>query len=651
MMVVLGMVLVLVLLAALVLFVAGKETALSVNRMNGGQGLYIAEGGAVAGRAALMAYLGAYPVGPSTVDPTLTSTTASTWYANGVPTSQNPLGLLDYLDIDGQRFALAAGPTTASETFQVNWGLATPHLKLQTAGAPVNTLGSGSYTASVVLSPNPTPDASCSGGPCAIHLLGPDYYELFYNYTVTSQSSVETFARRAVTLSGSFSIQLRLQSFSMYALFTDTHTTPTGSAIWFTSNTSFNGPVHTNGEFRFAFFPTFTDRVESVSTNAWFNNGGSPIELANNENVVNGTRIDAPLVPPDPIPQAAAPANFTRGTPSVPLPNGPYNQQGVAIGLNPGNTGQVTTAQIDAAIPELTGAGSVQNGIYVPVVDSNANCRSDSTEAMKGGVYVQGNLDSLTLGVSGTTAVYTLVQGSTTTTVTVDRTNNQTTVSSNGWLAPPSGGGCPGAGPGPATRTFTGVPKGWQGPGNANGTIIYVQGAINALSGTLQQNEQTTIAVSGTITISGNVQYQTPPNPSDPTSNPTNLLGLYSSGGDIVIGTSAPNNLVLQAVLMAGSGGSLYNSSVNVANYNSGAPRGTVNLLGGLIEKYYGAFGTFNPSTGQQATGYGRAFTFDTRMSRGFTPPYFPTTNQFVLAQGSQPFAGVKPTWRETQPH
>jgi len=195
------------------------------------------------------------------------------------------------------------------------------------------------------------------------------------------------------------------------------------------------------------------------------------------------------------------------------------------------------------------------------------------------------------------------------------------------------------------------VPKGWQGPGNANGTIVYVQGSINALSGTLQQNEQTTVAASGTITISNNVQYQTPPNPSDPTSNPTNVLGLYSSGGDIVIGASAPNNLVIQAVLMAGSAGSSYRSSVTVANYNQGSSRGTVTLLGGLIEKYYGAFGTANAQTGQQLTGYGRAFTFDPRMSRGFNPPYFPTTNEFMVVAGSQPLAGVKATWREATPH
>jgi len=646
----LSMILVLTILAALVLFLSGKETALSGVRLSGSESLYIAEGGAYGGRAALMAYMNAYPVGVTSVDPSLGTTTAAAWYANGNNAAQNPFGVLDYLVTDGQRFSLGATSTTASETFQVNWGSAYPHLKLVTTGTPANPLGAGTYAASVTLQPNPTADASCAGGPCAVHQTAPAAYEIFYKYTVTSDGQVSPKFRRRVTLSGTYSIQLSLQSFALYALFTDTHTTPTGSPIWFTSNTNFNGPVHTNGEFRFAFFPTFTSKLESVNANAWFNNGGSPIELAKTENVQNGTRVDAPLVPPDPNPQAATPAAFTLGAPAVPLPSSPFNQQGVSIGRNPTDASAVTTGQIAGAIPELTGAGSIPSGIYVPVVDSNANCRSDAGEAMKGGVYVQGNLDSLTLGVSGTTAVYTLVQGSTTTTVTVDRTNNQTTVSSNGWLAPPSGGGCPGAGPGPATRTFTGVPKGWQGPGDPNASIIFVQGNVNGVSGTLQQNEQTTIAASGTITISGNLQYQTPPNPADPTSNPTNVLGLYSSGGDIVIGPTAPNNVIIQAILMAGSSGSSYNSSVNVQNYNSGSPRGTVNLLGGLIEKYYGAFGTFSPSTGQNLTGYGRAFTYDTRMSRGFTPPFFPTTNLYVVTDGSQPLAGVKATWREGTP-
>ena len=653
----LSMILVLTVLAALVLSLSGKETALSGVRLAGTESLYAAEGGAYGGRAALMAFMNAYPVGSTTVDPSLSQATAATWYAGGNNAAQNPFGVLDYLVTDGQRFSLGSTSGTPSETFQVNWGRPYTHLKLQTTGTPTNPMGPGTYAATVMLQPLPTPDASCSGGPCAVHQTAPGAYEIFYKYTVTSDGQISPKFRRRVTLTGNYSIVVSLQSFAMYALFTDTHTTPTGSPIWFTSTTNFNGPVHTNGEFRFSFFPTFAGKIDSVSSKAWYNNNNSPVELANTENVVGGTRIDAPLVPPDPNPQAATPANFTLGSPTVPLPAGAFSQQGTAVGRNPTNSSAVTAAQIASAIPELTGAGSIPSGIYVPVTDSNGNCRSDPLETMKGGIYVQGNLDSLTMGVSGNNAVYTLVQGSTTTTVTVDRASNLTTVQSNAWMTPPSGGGCPGAGSGlSSSRQFIGVPKGWQGPGNTNASMIFVNGSIGngttgtGVSGTLQQNEQTTIAASGSIMISGNVQYQTPPNPADPTSNPINVLGLYSAGGDIVIGAAAPNNVTIQAVLMAGTSASGYNSSVYVQNFNTGSPRGNVNLLGGMIEKYYGGFGTFNQSTGQQVTGYGRAFTYDTRMSRGVTPPFFPTTNQYTVLDGSQPLAGVKPTWREATP-
>jgi hypothetical protein len=648
MMAVLGMIAVLTLFGSLAMFVAGREIAMSGMRFQGAQSLYITEGGAVAGRAALMAYLGVYPTGITKVDPSLTGTTISTWYAGGQNSLQTPLAVLNYLVIDGQQFTT---PFTSPATFQVNWGLATTHLKLQTTGTPVNTLANGTYTASVTLTPNPTADASCSLGPCAIHQLGPNWYEIFYSYTVTSIVTVNPKLRREVTLQGSFSIQLRLQNFAVYALFTDTHTLPDGTPVWFTNTTTFNGPVRTNGEFRFLQFPTFNSTLESVNPNAWFYNGGTNVELAANENVSGGgVRIDAPLVPPASSPQAAAPATFTRGVPTLSLPNGPYNQQGVAIGLNPGNTTPVTAAQIAAAVPELNGALSIPNGIYVPVAGT---CQSIPNANMGGGIYVAGNVDSLTMslgGVSNNLAVYTLTQGTTTTTITVDRANNQTTVTSNNWLPPSTSPPCSGGSPGPATRTFTGVPKGYQpGPGSNNATVIYVDGAVNSLSGTLQQNEQTTIAASGDITIQGNVLYQTPPNPSDPTSNPTNLLGLYSSGGNIVIGASAPNNVTVHAVMMAGSTPNLATSQIYVAGYNTGSPRGTATVIGGLIEQYYGAFGTVN-SSGVQLTGYGRNFTYDTRMSRGFSPPYFPTTNQFVVSEGSAQLAGARPTWREATP-
>ncbi|TMI85182.1 MAG: DUF4900 domain-containing protein, partial [Bacillati bacterium ANGP1] len=343
MMALLAMVLVLTTLAALVLYLTGKETALAAVRLTGAQSLYAAEGGAFAGRSALMAYVNAYPQGSSSVDPNLGDAQASGWYAGGTNSIQTPFALFNYLVTDGQRLS----PSTTSPTFQVNWGSGWPHLKLQIGGAPVNAMGGGQYTALVQLFPNAQADGSCNpaGSPCVVHKLGPSWYEIFYKYTVTSDGQVPPKFRRRVVLNGSFSVQLRLQSFSMYALFTDVHNSPTGGPVWFAGTTNFTGPVHTNGEFRFAQFPTFTDKLESVNSKAWFYNNGANIELGSPENVVSGTRVDAPLVPPDPNPQAATPANFTLGASTVPMPTNSFNQQGVAVGRNPTDSSAVTTAQ------------------------------------------------------------------------------------------------------------------------------------------------------------------------------------------------------------------------------------------------------------------------------------------------------------------
>jgi hypothetical protein len=655
---------VLVILGALILYLSGKEIALSATRMTGVQGLNIAEGGGVAARAALMVLMGANPTDVVTVDASLSGTTLASWYAGGDPASQNSLRLFDYLVLDGQRYTTGATSATNALSFEVNWALPYAHRKLQlaTGTPPANPLGAGSYTATLVVSRRLAPHPTDPGQPLRyIQQLGVDHYEFYYTYTITSDGQVPPWpARRRVTMSRDFSVQIQRQSFAHYALFTHVHTTPSGGDIWFTSRTSFDGPVHTNGEFRFAFFPKFgtpdsdgtcppnnaaPTRLSSVSRYAWFNNNGNPRRLQANENVVNGVRRDAPVLP-DCTPSNLSDdndnqaADFTRGAASIPMPSNPYSQKGVSIGRDPADTTTVTNLQIRQAVPELPdNTSTVPNGIYVPVVDANGNGLSDPGEALAGGIYVQGDLSGLTLSVGGAgnnLAVYTLVQGSQTVTVTVDRDAQTTTVTNTAWSSP-------------QTRTFVGVPKGWQGPGNNNATLIYVQGNINALSGTLEEKEQTTIAASGRIDITDHLRYEVPPVVTDPNSNPLNVLGLYSANNDIRITTAAPNDLDIHAVLMAGNVGDGYNSSVNVQNYDSGSPRGYVRLIGGVIEEYYGAFGTFDPDTGNPRTGYGRDFRYDRRMSRGFTPPYFPTTPLFEITQ-VQGLAGARPVWREAAP-
>ncbi len=663
---VLLMVFVLAVISALVLYLSGKEIALTAVRRTGAQSLYIAEGGAISARSALMAFMNADPIGVATLDPSLGGGNLLGLFAGGNPNAQNPFGLLDYIVVDSQRFSLGAMPATGSVTFNLNWSLPQTHRKLEVAGGapPSNVLGGGTYAATVVISKRLAPHASCLPGlDCYIHRLGPDEYEYFFTYSITSDGQMPPRARRRVTLSHDFSIRVRRQNFAQYALFTDVHLTPSGGAIWFTSRTSFDGPAHTNGEFRFAFFPKYgtpdsgspcdptriaTTPLTSVNTRAWFNNNGSPVERSSNENVVSGVRRDAPVVP-DCTPTNYAddndnpPANFTRGVPAVPMPTNAYSQKGVSIGRDPNDTSPVTNSQIRQAVPELAdNASAVPNGIYVPVTDTILvpPDTSNDGEPIRGGIYVQGSLDSLTLSLGGPSnnlAIYTLVQGSQTVTVTVDRVAMTTTVANSAW-------------PSPQTRTFVGVPKGWQGPGSENAAIIYAEGNILSLSGTLEEKEQTTVAASGRIDITNHIRYEDPPVVADPNDNPLNLLGIYSASNDIRITTSAPNDLEIHAVLMAGNASDAFNSSVNVQNYNSGSPRGTMRLIGGIIEEYYGAFGTFNPSTGNPLTGYGRDFRFDRRMSRGFAPPYFPATNRFEVFQGSNGLAGVRPTWREARP-
>lgn len=643
---VLIMVFILAVLSSLILYLSGKEVALATFRRTSAGSLYVSEGGAVAARSALMAFMSSDPVGVSTVDPSAGPATVLGWYAGGIAANQNPFAIYDFIVLDGLRFTLAATSGTNSVTFHLNWGLAQAHRKFQVpaGGPPANTLGGGTYAATVVVTKRLVAHSSCGGaGSCYIHLLNPDEYEFFYTYTITSDGQVPPRARRRVTFSQDFSFRLSRQNFAEYALFRNITTTPTGANVWFGPNDIFDGPVHTNSRFRFSKFPRFTDRVTSVDTMASFYNLGAPVTLAANENVVGGVRRDGPVLP-DATPSIAddadnPPANFTRGVASIPIPANAYSQKGVSVGRDPVDTTAVTNLQIRQSIPELAdNAMAVPSAIYVPVADNNGNGVSNAGEPLAGGIYVQGSLTSLTLtlgGGSNELAVYTLVAGAQTVTVTVDRAAMTTTVTNTAWGAP-------------VTRTFTGVPKGWQGPGSNNAGMIYVEGGISSLSGTLEEKEQTTIAASGLIDITTHLRYEDPPNPADPNDNPLNVLGVYSASNHIRFTAGTPVNLDIQAVLMAGNTADGFNSSVNSENYST-RPIGTLNLLGGIIEEYSGPVGTLDAS-GNQLSGFARNYVYDRRMSRGYAPPYFPTTTIFEIVNGTQPLAGVRPIWREASP-
>jgi len=416
-------------------------------------------------------------------------------------------------------------------------------------------------------------------------LVAEDVWDFPYNYSITSIGNAQAM-RRKVILRGDFTVRVQRDNFARYALFTDHHSLPSGGTVWFNNMTHFYGPIHTNEHFSFAFNPTFDGLVTQHKNDACFLHNGC---------------IDADSFPPLDVPVLNA--GFNRGVDEINLESSIQKEdlQEQAWGGTP---------------------GTPPPGIYVP--NDGAN--------LTAGIYVRGD-STINMDAVGGNAVYTITQGSTTKIITVDY--GEEVIGDEHTTVQTVGG---------STNIFNGLPDGIDDVG----TIIYVDGAVNSLGGTVQKQSQVTISSEKDIVVTDNIFYEeftpgqgTPGQPGYVPPNAegtTNLLGILSWGGYVRIGSSAPNNVNIHGTVMARNG------IFTVDNYTSPPPRGAATLLGGVITQFYGAFGTFNSQTGQQISGYGRNFVYDGRMAEGASPPYFPSMRTFIAFTND---ITDKITWQE----
>ncbi len=544
-----GMALVIVLLVVLVFAILGSAfIARTVNEKNTAerekllnQAFYVAEAGGDAGLAKLDELINTDLLNTiNATSPNVVSTKAST-YAS----TSDTLGLLmEYVKVAN------VAQLTLSGTEAQYSGVATA-------------LGAGAYTYNIVIKKKSNPVT-----------ISADMWDFPYYYQVNATSTVQNMNRK-VSLNGDFTVRVQRDNFAKYALFTDHHTMPDLTTVWFTNRTSFAGPLHTNERLSFAFNPgaVFDGAVDQQYATARFYNNGFPLLADAAQNGV----VDVPTFN----------STYTRNAPAIVLAS--------------------AVVQADLANQANGGTAIGANGIYVPVTGAN----------MKGGIYVKGN-PTITLAVDASNnAKYTIAMGGfSTRTITVDRALNRTGVK--------IGSG--------ATTYYNGLPDGIDNLG----TIIYVDGAINGLSGTIQQDTQMTISTNSDINITNNLKYAdynaavgtpgtggyVPPN----ADSKTNLLGLVSWNGNINITTAAPNNVEIHAIAMARNG----ILQVNSYGDTGVGSRGVATLLGGVITQYYGAFGLFDSSTGNAISGYGRNFVYDQRTLLGTAPPYFPSMNTFI---------------------
>lgn len=462
----------------------------------------------------------------------------------------------------------------------------------------------------------------------------PENQDYAIPFVMVSEATLAGF-KRNVVMQGEYRFTVGRVTFAQYALFTNIHKGESNDAVWFTDNTLFDGPVHTNEYFRFFNEPWFGHKVTSA---------GCPTNQ-------RGTRVN---------PSTGVQEEYCR---SATYGAYFYDRRDTLrrnLGPNP---------QYGSHKPILSGGVDWQ-AEYVPLP---TNSFVQANEANAAGIHFgdDSNVTSLNLwaanssgnplscntsgACSGGPVVYQYVEAE------VERcTSYNWRGDCNGWATTTvryrfaeDGVLQAGTRSGGVWSWATALNKTGQPITNFNG-VIYADGDVARFGGPARSTAsnpktsapaiasfaQITVVADGSLTITRDLKYQDPPCASAPVRNSDNsvtpaqcenldainVLGVYTQKGNIEIGNNnsssadnAPVDVNIQGVLMSSEG------VVAVEDYNRGDARGAVNLMGGIIENKYGAFGTFNSNSGRMSTGYSRNFTYDPRMYASVSPPYFPT--------------------------
>lgn len=368
----------------------------------------------------------------------------------------------------------------------------------------------------------------------------------------------------------------RQGSFGQYAYFTDAEKSPGGSTISWKAGEVCDGPAHSNN-------------ANSTPFNINYNGSTSPIFT----DFLSSSAASITYQPSAPTTTSALAKVYSMGSkgymlsaPVVKMPDSSAVQQNAAWG---DSSAQPTTT-----------------GVYV---------RTNKA----GGIYIVGDASIVMSRDTSGRQVIAITQSSKTTTITVNLAGTTTYTGT--------------VGSGSASSPSSAVPNG----------VIYCTGAITGLSGEITDNLYSngkitarsawtiaTNAVNGKdVTIGNNLYYHTEPDKTKSATDPINLaaatLGVVAHG--ISIPSTAPTNLKIDAVLMAGNN-STTDGSFQVTNYGSKTPVGTLTINGGIIQKVRGSVGTFNSSTGQTSTGYTKNYHYDPRLATN-PPPFYPTTGTY----------------------
>ena len=475
------------------------------------------------------------------------------------------------------------------------------------------------------------PGATCAN---PIHTKAPItayVYSFPYSFTVVGQSQGSEVA--SINDSGTIFVTAGTspptynQSFAAWGMFIGTYALCSADLVPGT----ITGPMFTNGSWNFSNSGpyTFTDKVGQVGATAGWDNGGCKASAT----PTNGIK-------------PTFNGGFNVAQNAVTLPQNSFNQEqavldGIGVPSCPTcapNLNSPSSNLRNAAGTAYPSSGTPSTGVYLPYTVTGSPAVKTF---VGGGILVEGNANiTLSPGATSTSEVYTIVQGSVTTTVTIDPAAGSagtTTIVT-------------GSGTGAGTQVINGVPQQFSSVGVSEGpaTMLFVDGNITSLSGpgqgktAINNGVALTVVASNDndITVTGDILYKTEPvtltgtvstiDQLIPANDTGQVLGIFTSAGNVNLANKQSNgNLEIDAsiatISQTGSGGIV----------NTGNSINTLTIVGGRIQ-----------NTIQNIGATTRNVLFDRRFLNGFAPPWFPSTT-IVPAAGVGGSAVV--TWKGTQ--
>lgn len=153
---------------------------------------------------------------------------------------------------------------------------------------------------------------------------------------------------------------------------------------------------------------------------------------------------------------------------------------------------------------------------------------------------------------------------------------------------------------------------------------IWIEGTLDG---------EVTIGAGESVHIRDDVLYEDATPRGGPAPGCDDMLGLIAAG-DVIVDITVPNmnDCVVHGHVMA------MHHSFTAELYNQGPPRGDLVVWGGIAQENTGPVGAFNQYD-IIVHGYMKDYHYDTRLSSGASPPWYPLTGRYIIV-----------SWEDVQP-